>query len=430
MMNVKKERQDEAEIKELAAKIVEANNAKMAMSKMPPHQGGQSMNILSFLTEKTRNINSSSSCTSTSETKNIDEESTKGNFGWTFLGNVYIPYILRSGESYCAVHIVQTKVLNATLNYMHQSLFSFMNVRSYCMTEAEARLLNEINFKHCDYQFGRKEFTPKDLIISLTDANELYTFLRHCYAKVVNGTDSEKLERCGFIRINRESVVPYTMYNEQKYVPLFYFEGDTNLLQQQAVKLEGWDLSYLKFCFRIQGIRKDLFAHDSCPAISLNDIKNYFPPGTMFEYYWPSNTFQLIRQNINHQQQGAQCPQEPIANPHLSQKPGVQDVNVNTMTGGPTYHSTQPRTAKSAVTFCYPPAQSRLPPCFNFNMRPAPPPEVQANSTRKTVLEGINMKSNVRTDVLVRLPDDHCTVGSNKNPQGVSTDVNKGIEKM
>nr|XP_023018974.1 uncharacterized protein LOC111507841 isoform X5 [Leptinotarsa decemlineata] len=400
-MNVKQERHDEAEIRELAAKFMEANKAKMALPQRPQQQGGQSMNILSFLAERTKNKNNLSPCDS--ETKNIDEESMKGRFGWTFMGKMHIPYILRSGESYCAVRMVEMKVLNKLLNYLHQDLYNCTNIRSYYITEAEARLLNEINFKHCDYQFGREQFTSRDLIVRLTDANEFYQFLGHCYAKLVNNTDSENLERCGFIRINRESVVPYTVYNEQKYVPLFYFEGETDNLKQRADKLEGWDLSYLKFCCKVQGIRNELFAHDSCSVISLNDIKNYFPPGTMFEDYWPKKNLDsqlLISRNSNHQQQIVQWTRQPIAppistHPPPSPKPATQAkaannthmqnvhvyANYGIAGGQPTYHSTQPRTASSAVRATYPSAQSRMRPYSYSNMGQAPPPLVRANSS-------------------------------------------------
>jgi len=47
-------------------------------------------------------------------------------------------------------------------------------------------------------------------------------------------------------------------------------------------------LAYLKFCCKVQGIRNELFASDSCTVTSLDDIKNYFPPETNFEEYWPA----------------------------------------------------------------------------------------------------------------------------------------------
>ena len=67
--------------------------------------------------------------------------------------------------------------------------------------------------------------------------------------------------------------VPYTVRDYQKMVPLFYFEGETDNLKLKADNLSGWDLSYLKFCCKVQGIRNELFASDSVAVISLTDIK-------------------------------------------------------------------------------------------------------------------------------------------------------------
>nr|CAH7721821.1 unnamed protein product [Callosobruchus chinensis] len=403
-MNVKQERHDEAEIRELAAKFVEANKAKMAMPQRTPQPAGQSMNILSFLTGD-KNKAKTAPCTLTVETTIIDEDSVKGRFGWTLMGKMHIPYIIRYGQTYCSVRMVEMKVLNKLLNYLHQDLYNCTNIRSYYITEAEAKLLNEINFKHCDYQFGREQFTPRDLIVKLSDANEFYQFLGHCYAKLMNTSDADNLDRCGFIRINRESVVPYTVYNDQKYVPLFYFEGETDNLKQRADKLEGWDLSYLKFCCKVQGIRNELFAHDSCSVISLNDIKNYFPPGTVFEDYWPKKNLdsQLLISRNSSQTQIVQWTRQPVAppitaHPSPSPKPATQAKAANPghlqnvhvfsnfgMSGGqPLYHTTiQPRTASSAVRATYPSASARhLRPYFSSSMGAQhPPPLIRANSS-------------------------------------------------
>ena len=55
---------------------------------------------------------------------------------------------------------------------------------------------------------------------------------------------------CHF-RINGESVVPYTVKEGTKYVPLFYFEGETDHLKLKSETVNGWDLAYLKFCCKV-----------------------------------------------------------------------------------------------------------------------------------------------------------------------------------
>ncbi|XP_057340942.1 uncharacterized protein LOC130677979 isoform X5 [Microplitis mediator] len=305
---VKQERPDEAEIRELAAKMVEANKAKMqAMPPATPRPANPQANlpgILGYLTRKPTDGSTGTPPVAKSPSVQdgkvpLDDESQRGRFGWVSFEKIHIPYIFRGSEKYCAVRILEAKLLNKYLNYLHSDIYSCTCIKSYFITEAESKLFNEINNKHCENQFGKEQFTCKDLVVRLSDAKEFYTFLDVCYTKLTsnsvignnsggNNNGHNKNDKCGFIRINKESVVPYTIKDNLKYVPLFYFEGETDNLKLKAEKLEGWDLSYLKFCCKVQGIRNELFASETCSVISLSDIKSYFPPGTGFEDYWPS----------------------------------------------------------------------------------------------------------------------------------------------
>ena len=304
---IKEEQPDEAEIRELAAKMFEANKAKMlaanqsaavqntnANANRVTLQGQIFANNQNSILNIVNKINLNSKLGDKKGVGNIpenkkviDEESQRGRFGWVTLGKAFIPYIIRQGEQYTAVRMVESKLLNKYLSYLHPDIYNCTCIRSYYITDAEARVLNEINVRHCDAQFGRDHFTNKDLVVRLQDAAEFYNFLDVCYNKLVLSSNNPR-DKCGFIRINGESVVPYTIRNSNKYVPLFYFEGETDSLKLKAEKLEGWDLAYLKFCCKVQGIKNELFSSDTCSVISLNDIKSYFPAGTSFEDYWPS----------------------------------------------------------------------------------------------------------------------------------------------
>lgn len=304
---VKEERHDEAEIAELAAKMVEAHKsqaAKQATQQVSNQSllGSQTQqnpgSILNYLQQRKPvatamatvqpQSNGSSNGHTVEEGKPADDESLKGHFGWESFnsGKVHIPYIIRQTEKYCAVRIVEQKLLNKYLNVLHQDLYNCTSVRSYYITDVEARLLDEINFRHCDQCFGKEKFSMKDLIVRLSDAQKFQQFLEVCYKKLTNFSTPN--DKCGFIRINSESVVPYTVRDGQKMVPLFYFEGETDNLKLKADSLSGWDLSYLKFCCKVQGIRNELFASETVAVISLDDIKSYFPQGTIFEDYWPN----------------------------------------------------------------------------------------------------------------------------------------------
>jgi hypothetical protein len=296
---IKEERHDEAEIRELARKMVEAHKLQAAkqatqatnqqsflgsslLAQQTQQQQPQQSSILNYLNRKpvvianqttamqtSGNNNSTTSnghlqnnttTVTVDEAKPADDESLKGHFGWESFngGKIHIPYIIRQTEKYCAVRIVESKLLNKYLNVLHQDLYNCTNIRSYYITDVEARLLDEINFRHCDQYFGKEKFSMKDLIVRLSDAQKFQQFLDVCYKKLTNlSTPNDK---CGFIRINNESVVPYTVRDSQKMVPLFYFEGETENLKLKADSLSGWDLSYLKFCCKVQGIRNELLS--------------------------------------------------------------------------------------------------------------------------------------------------------------------------
>lgn len=133
---VKQERRDDDdEINALAARMVEANKAKMASTAarplgtngavigQPAQNAAQQMvnpsqpAILNFLTRSSSGApppKQPSQIPATnvpsqnlSEKPPCDADSLKMHFGWVTLGKVHIPYILRYGnEKYCAVRMV------------------------------------------------------------------------------------------------------------------------------------------------------------------------------------------------------------------------------------------------------------------------------------------------------------------------------------
>ncbi|XP_045456966.1 uncharacterized protein LOC123667002 [Melitaea cinxia] len=355
-VKIKAEQPDEAEIRELAAKMVEANKAKVltasvAAARSQPEAilaapvavaglsavGGQNMVMGKFLTVKpgTQQQKPAEPRRKFDDKKTPapDEASWKGHFGWDTLGECHIPYIYRSGEKYVAVRMVEIKLLNKYLNYQHVDLYSFTCIQSYYITEIEARLLNDINNRYCDGQFGSDPFTQKDLVVRLMEAYEFYNFLDVCYNKLLRGTTNN--DKCGFIMINKESAVPYTVRDGKKLVPLFYFEGEMDSLKLKAEQLKGWDISYLKFCCKVQGIRNELFTSETCSVISLTDIKSYFPPGTEFEEYWPNKVVksQLFNSANGSVSGGRQWTKAPPAPPLGAESGLVPDTTIQMAMG-------------------------------------------------------------------------------------------------
>lgn len=189
-----------------------------------------------------------------------------------------------------------TQLLNIYLKYVHLDMYICPSVGWNFITDDEARLiLNVINQEPNNFVFGKERFLAReDYIVSLKDIHEFHTFINVCFNRLLCKNEMDHKEKCGFIQINNfESNVPYCIIDNQKYVPLFYFKKETKDLIHRAIKIENWNLAYFKFCWKIQGIRDELFAGNSCTVISPDNIKKYFPPETHFEDYWPHETLNL-----------------------------------------------------------------------------------------------------------------------------------------
>ncbi|XP_060861133.1 uncharacterized protein LOC132938363 isoform X2 [Metopolophium dirhodum] len=238
-----------------------------------------------------------------------DSYSKKEKFSWQLVHGYHIPYIIRviNGVKlqFVSVRMVETLLLGEYLQYLHENMYTCTSVRSYFITDSEAALLNDINNFHCDFAFGYAIFfARKDYIISLEDAQEFYTFIDVCYKVLLSNDNTGRKKKCGYILFNFESVLPYAIKDDKKYIPLFCFESETKNLQHLTVKLENWNLAYLKFCCKLQGIiNNEFFASDSCTVISLDDIKNSYSSDTFFEEYWPPNIIDiqiLTNENSTH----------------------------------------------------------------------------------------------------------------------------------
>lgn len=189
---VKSERHDDAEINEMARRIMEQNRAKVAQQQPPgmtpmgyplaqlqmSSRPGQPM-IQNYLTQT--HILPKASTSGKPEVpaeKAIDDDSRKGRFGWAEFEKNQIPYIFRNSgekcEKYTSVRMVERKLLNKFLSVLPTEVNSCHCIRSYYITDHEAKLLNEINIKHADLHFGKEAFTTKDLVVRMADAKEFY----------------------------------------------------------------------------------------------------------------------------------------------------------------------------------------------------------------------------------------------------------------
>jgi len=220
-----------------------------------------------------------------------DELSKAGKFGWCQVAGVSLPVIFRSeGESFLSVRMTERALLSRFLQVLPNEVVTCPFVHSFRMTEVEARLMNEINTKHADNQYGKESFTIKDLVVKKEDVDKFYQFLDLCYKKMIIKKSTDK-DLCGFLRIGGTSDVPYADVGGVKHLPLFYFEGEGSIDPDKCLTLTDWDWAYLRFCCKVQGVKDELIADDKCEAVALQELRQYFAPGTSFVEYWPNKDF-------------------------------------------------------------------------------------------------------------------------------------------
>lgn len=183
--------------------------------------------------------------------------------------------------------MAEYQLLRDHLMYTNPEIYKCISVKSYFISECEAKMLNEINIQFCNQLYGKSLFEAgKDYIVRLDDVRDLYTFLEFCSKKIKSRVRNE---RCGFIKINKVSILPYCKVNgNTKYVPILFLDGPTDNLKHRSIKLENWDLAYLKFTCIVMGIDTNLyFEKYSCEVISLIYVKQQFPRWSRFIDYWP-----------------------------------------------------------------------------------------------------------------------------------------------
>jgi hypothetical protein len=66
---------------------------------------------------------------------------------------------------------------------------------------------------------------------------KFYAYLMFAYHVLQSGgkNKDDDFSKCGFVRVNNDNLIPYTVLNEnEKGVPLFYFEGQIDILKEKA----------------------------------------------------------------------------------------------------------------------------------------------------------------------------------------------------
>lgn len=214
-----------------------------------------------------------------------------GMFGCETIWGCEIPYITRmiNGEHvrFVSVRMAERQLLRFHLMYTNPEIYKCISVKSYLILECEALVLNQLNIHIFNNLYGRSLFQAgRDYIVRLEDVQELCEFFEFCSKKIQCRVRNE---RCGFIKINKVSIVPYCRVNgKKKYIPLFFLEGPIFQLKHRSIKLDNWDLAYLKFACIAMGVDMNLYTEGySCDVINFRYIKQQFPRWSRFIDYWP-----------------------------------------------------------------------------------------------------------------------------------------------
>ncbi|RWS15741.1 hypothetical protein B4U79_14037 [Dinothrombium tinctorium] len=208
----------------------------------------------------------------------IDISSIKGIFGWDQVNDIPLPVILREDERLVPVRIVETKVIGNFSNSLPWTVFSCINIRSYYVTENEAKLLNDINSLHCDYYYGMEPFTAKDVVVCLPDVITLYNFLETSRDIFRHGLGKSSIDWLGFVNISGSHIVPYickcvnSSSGARKYVPMSLIQHRVLLVKVEKTEMSEWDASYLRMLCIYAGLEHLQIASNDSLCL-LSDLK-------------------------------------------------------------------------------------------------------------------------------------------------------------
>ena len=185
----------------------------------------------------------------------LDQSSVEGKFSWHLVSsNACLPQILRtrpdgSTVGYISVKMAEKSLLETFLKSLPFEVMRIPRILAHRVTLSESRLLFEINRCHCDSFFGQMDHFSKDHLVNAEEFCRYVTFLSLSQARI-NSNISQGDSRFGFLRINGTGDVPYVVVQEQKLIPLFYFE-EAGTESVSKVTVSDWDWAYLKFCCKV-----------------------------------------------------------------------------------------------------------------------------------------------------------------------------------
>lgn len=156
------------------------------------------------------------------------------------------------------------------------------------MTEAEAKLLNEINQFHCDHHFGYEVFTSQDVVVELSDVQILHTFLSTSKDIFSKGLPHSGIDWLGFVTISGSLIVPYIAKSAtestpkreasgseriRKFVPDCCIADRVLTVKVNKMPMTEWDASYFRMLCIYAGLEHYTFQSSKDNLCRLYDLK-------------------------------------------------------------------------------------------------------------------------------------------------------------
>ncbi|XP_064649784.1 uncharacterized protein LOC135501553 [Lineus longissimus] len=203
-----------------------------------------------------------------------DSASRRGIFGWSTISKENLPVLFRKEEKFVAVRMVEFKLLSRFPNMFPEKLKDRPPLHSFYATEHEVKLLNEINYEHCDFEFGHEPFSTKDLVVKLQEFEAFYDAVEQSFPQNLLENmkfDRNRIVRGGWVQINN-TVVPYLYRQKQRFVPLKVIRYAATLLISPAI--DGQDArqeesDYLNHICKDAGISFDFDTTTKLVSIDL-----------------------------------------------------------------------------------------------------------------------------------------------------------------
>ena len=91
------------------------------------------------------------------------------------------------------MQVIERSVFGCLLGEVPKEAVESCRVDAVLLTEAEAKLLNEVNMKHCVGAYGKEAFSQRDKMVGKDEFEKFVAFLIFCRKSVVLGEAPEEV---------------------------------------------------------------------------------------------------------------------------------------------------------------------------------------------------------------------------------------------